>query len=170
MARIRRADWGPRFIDSYRASGNVRLSATSAGIDRDTVYKRRKRDERFAADWAAAQEDAIDVLEAEARRRALSASDQLLMFLLKAHRPGTYRDNARLELTGPAGGPIVTQQVLSGLDDHARFVVEGQTILDFHADRGQIAWADKPPSVMSVSTEAFGQVSLRRVPKPRARL
>jgi hypothetical protein len=119
MARTRRPDWGPRFIESFRASGNVRLSASSAGIDRDTAYKRRRRDPRFAAAWAQAQEDAIDVLEAEARRRALSVSDTLLMFLLRAHRPTMYRDNARLELTGAAGGPIQTQ-VLSGMDDHEK--------------------------------------------------
>jgi hypothetical protein len=119
MARIRRPDWSPRFIESFRASGNVRLSASSAGIDRDTAYKRRRRDPRFAAAWAAAEQDAVDILEAEARRRALSVSDALLMFLLRAHRPGLYRDNARLELTGAAGGPIQTQ-VLAGFGDHER--------------------------------------------------
>jgi hypothetical protein len=120
MARNGRPDWGPRFLESFRASGNVRLSASSAGIDRDTVYKRAGRDPGFAAAWAQAREDAIDGLEAEARRRALSTSDTLLMFLLRANRPAMYRDNARLELTGPAGGPIVTQQVLAGMGDHEK--------------------------------------------------
>jgi hypothetical protein len=98
MARSRRPDWGPRFIESFRASGNVRLSASSAGIDRDTAYKRRARDPRFAEAWAQAREDAIDVLEAEARRRALSASDALLMFLLRAHRPSLYRERLDVRL------------------------------------------------------------------------
>ena len=120
MARSHRPDWGPRFIESFRASGNVRLSASSAGIDRDTVYKRAGRDPQFAAAWAGAREDAIDGLEAEARRRALSTSDTLLMFLLRANRPAKYRDNARLEVTGAAGGPIVTQQVLAGMGDHEK--------------------------------------------------
>lgn len=117
MARVRRVDWAGRFLEALRASGNVRLSASAAGIDRDTAYKRRRRDQHFAAAWAAAEQDAIDILEAEARRRALSVSDQLLMFLLRAHRPELYRDNTRLELTGAAGGPIVTS-ILAGLDDH----------------------------------------------------
>jgi hypothetical protein len=77
---------------------NVRLSASSAGIDRDTAYKRRARDPRFAEAWAQAREDAIDVLEAEARRRALSASDALLMFLLRAHRPSLYRERVDVRL------------------------------------------------------------------------
>lgn len=119
MARIRRPDWAPRFLDALRSTCNVRLSASSAGIDRDTAYKRRRRDPSFAAAWDAAEQDAIDVLEAEARRRALSVSDTLLMFLLRAHRPALYRDNARLELTGAAGGPIQTQ-VLTGMGDHEK--------------------------------------------------
>jgi hypothetical protein len=98
MARNRRPDWAPRFIESFRATGNVRLSASSAGIDRDTAYKRRGRDPRFAAAWAQAREDAIDVLEAEARRRALSVSDALLMFLLRAHRPALYRERVDVRL------------------------------------------------------------------------
>jgi hypothetical protein len=96
--RGRRPDWGPRFIESLRASGNVRLSAAAVGIDRDTAYKRRRRDSRFAADWAAAEQDAIDMLEAEARRRALGGSDALLMFLLRGHRPGLYRERVDVRL------------------------------------------------------------------------
>ena len=96
----------------------MRLAASGAGVTRDAPYKRAKVSPAFAAAWTRAREDAIDMLEAEARRRALSVSDTLLMFLLRAHRPAVYRDNARLELTGAAGGPIVTQQVLSDLDDH----------------------------------------------------
>ena len=98
MARNQRPDWGPRFLEVFRSTANVRLSADSAGIDRDTAYKRRGRDVRFAEAWAQAEQDAIDVLEAEARRRALSVSDTLLMFLLKAHRPDRYRETIRIDI------------------------------------------------------------------------
>jgi len=90
--RRRKPDWARRFLEVFRATCNVRLSADAAGIDRDTAYWRRQRDETFAARWAQAEQDAIDVLEAEARRRALSVSDTLLIFLLKAHRPARYRE------------------------------------------------------------------------------
>ena len=87
-----RQDWVPRFLDAIRASGNVRLAANAAGIDRSTPYIRASRDPAFKAAWAEANEDAVDLLEAEARRRALTTSDGLLMFLLRAHRPERYRD------------------------------------------------------------------------------
>jgi len=56
----------------------VRLAARGAAVTRDAPYKRAKVSPTFAAAWAQAEQDAIDVLAAEARRRALSASDALL--------------------------------------------------------------------------------------------
>jgi hypothetical protein len=95
--RTRRRDWSARFLEVLRSTCNVRLSADAAGIDRDTAYRRRGRDPRFAARWAQAEQDGIDVLEAEARRRALSVSDTLLIFLLKAPRPERYRESIRID-------------------------------------------------------------------------
>jgi hypothetical protein len=59
------------------------------------------------------------LLEAEARRRAMSTSDTLLIFLLKARRPAVYRENARVELTGIAGGPVALSPVLAQVPDKA---------------------------------------------------
>jgi DNA-directed RNA polymerase specialized sigma24 family protein len=98
VRRARRPDWKPRFLEIIRATGNVRLAASAAGIDRSTPYRRAQRDPVFARDWAAAEQDAIDALEAEARRRALASSDQLLMFLLRAHRPERYRETLDLHV------------------------------------------------------------------------
>jgi hypothetical protein len=96
-ARSRRPDWEDRFIQVFAATGNVRLSATAAGVSRDAPYKRAQSDRNFAAEWLRAREDAVDILEAEARRRALNSSDALLIFLLKSLRPETFRD--RVDLT-----------------------------------------------------------------------
>jgi len=93
-----RADWAARFIEVFAATGNVRLASGAAGVSRDAPYKRAGRSPAFAARWARAREEAIDTLEAEARRRALSGSDALLMFLLRAHRPERYRETIRLDI------------------------------------------------------------------------
>jgi len=45
-------------------------------------------------------EDAVDVLEAVARRRAVQGSDTLLIFLLKAARPAKYRERHQVEHSG----------------------------------------------------------------------
>jgi hypothetical protein len=95
--RSRRPDWVPRFLEVFGATGNVRLSSTAAGVSRDAPYKRAQADASFARDWLQAREDAVDILEAEARRRALTTSDSLLVFLLKSLRPETFRD--RVDIT-----------------------------------------------------------------------
>lgn len=112
--------WAQPFLDLYAQTGNVMLSARGAGVERQTPYQLRGRDERFALAMAEADEASIQVLEAEARRRAMSTSDRLLEFLLKARRPATYRENHRVEVVGDGGGPIRTEVVPEGLNDHER--------------------------------------------------
>jgi len=95
--RAHRPPWADRFIEVFAVTGNVRLAATAAGVSRDAPYKRAQVDASFARDWLQAREDAVDMLEAEARRRAMSSSDSLLIFLLKSLRPETFRD--RVDIT-----------------------------------------------------------------------
>ena len=99
-----------RFLAKMRDSGNVRLSCMAAGVPRRTVYNWRNKWSTFAAEWDEAKEDACDILEGEAWKRAVQGqSDRLLMFLLKAHRREVYGDMIRQELTGADGGAIVLQ-------------------------------------------------------------
>lgn len=94
--RARRPDWAVRFIDVFAATGNVRLAATAAGVSRSAPYKKAETDSTFAAAWLEAREDAVDILEAEARRRALASSDSLLVFLLKSERPDKFREKVEI--------------------------------------------------------------------------
>lgn len=112
--------WAKVFLDLFAQSGNVMLSARGASVDRSTPYELRSRDESFATAWAEADRAATMVLEAEARNRAMKGSDRLLIFLLQARDPARYRPNYRVELTGDGGGPVRTQVVPEGLDDHER--------------------------------------------------
>ena len=93
-----RPDWTARFIEVFAATGNVRLAASAAGVSRDAPYKRAQVSPSFAGAWLQAREDAVDILEAEARRRALSTSDTLLMFLLKSDRPDKYRERVDIRV------------------------------------------------------------------------
>lgn len=129
--------WREPFLAALRDGGIVRYACAAAGVNHTTVYALAKEDPTFAADFAAAREDAIQVLEKEARRRAVEGtdrpvyqggelvgyvrefSDRLLEFVLKGARPEIYRDNVRVESVGPDGGPI-RHQMLTGLDDHER--------------------------------------------------
>jgi hypothetical protein len=97
-------------------------AARDCGIDRRTAYAARAVDHDFAAAWDIALEDGVQVLEEEARRRAVNGvtrekgiyhqgvqvgtetvteySDTLLIFLLKAKRPEVYRDRTDVKHTG----------------------------------------------------------------------
>ena len=100
--------WTATFLTVLRETANVRASADAAGIDRRTAYYRRDHDPDFRAAWDDALEDACDVLEAKARERALAGlSDNLLIFLLKAHRPRVYRETTR-----PTGFEHLTDEEL----------------------------------------------------------
>lgn len=89
-------DWEDRFIDILSKSCNVSLAAEGAGVVRARAYARRKESPLFAQRWDTAKEIALDVLEAEAYRRARSSSDVLLIFLLKAHNPDKYREQLQI--------------------------------------------------------------------------
>lgn len=110
------------FLDALRNTCNVRAACNAASVGRSTVYERRESDDTFKGAWDEAEQDGVDLLKAEARRRALLGvdepvyyqgkrvgfirrySDALLMFLLKAHEPEVYRE--RYEVTGAGGGPV----------------------------------------------------------------
>jgi hypothetical protein len=113
-----------KFLKALAESGIVGVAIKAAGICRDTAYLWRKDDSDFAQAWDEALEQATEKLEAEAYRRAHDGvlkpvfqngqevgqireySNTLLIFLLKAQRPEKYRDNAKVELSGPNNGPI----------------------------------------------------------------
>jgi hypothetical protein len=108
---FRTEKWKRIFIEELARSGNVLLSSRKAGVNRATVYVARKDDPAFADQWDDAIDEAVDLLEAVARGRAVNGtekpvyrggvqvgtireySDTLLMFLLKAHRPERFRDS-----------------------------------------------------------------------------
>ena len=92
--------WEETFLAVFRKEGNIRKACEMAGISRQAVYAHREKSKRFFRDWEDAKDDAIDVLEAEAFRRAKKQSDVLLIFLLKSHRPGVYRETVTNDHTG----------------------------------------------------------------------
>lgn len=106
------------FLEALRETCNVAYASKVVGISRQTLYKHRKNDKTFEADWDDAIDFAMDNLEGEAYRRAHEGtakpvfykgdlcghvqefSDGLTQFLMKAHRPEKYRERVDLKHTG----------------------------------------------------------------------
>ena len=138
------AVWRGVFIERLKATGNVTLAATGAGVSRQQAYRTRNRNKTFRRQWDEAIEDAVDLLAGEARRRATGMnrdvwyagkvvgsereySDAPLMFLLRAHRPHLYRDNVKVEHSGGmevTGDRKVTFEFVRPSEQHARTLAE----------------------------------------------
>ena len=153
-----RSSWKPLFLDTLRGTGNVRLSASNAGVARQVAYRARDSSPGFRADWDEAMEEARELLEAEARRRASIGvdepvfykgkvvghvrkySDNLLMFLLKAHWPDKFRENVSIDqrVSGRDGGPVKTQHVFQpsqeAWDEVVRIRTEFERLRDGDTD------------------------------------
>lgn len=110
-------DWRPAFLNSMKKLGNVTKACTAAKIGRSTAYDMYESDAAFAKDWDEALEEATDLLELEARRRAEKGvrtpvyqggvlvgykqmySDGLMQVLLKANRPEKYKERTAVDHT-----------------------------------------------------------------------
>lgn len=66
------------FLDMLAETGNVTKACASADIGHTTVYQWRKDDPEFAEQWDRALDIAADILELEARRRAVDGVDEPL--------------------------------------------------------------------------------------------
>lgn len=122
-------NWPDVFLAEYAKAGIVTTAARKARVTRANVYARRESHPEFAQAMDAAREEATDLLEAEALRRAAKGtlkpvfykgqqcgsireySDALMALLLKANRPEKYKERTEQQLSGS-----VTVKTMS-LDD-----------------------------------------------------
>lgn len=122
----RSPDFEEKFLDGLRKGLTPKEAAECIGIDRSTAFLWKRDSDDFRQRWEAAIDEGTDLLEKEARRRAVDGveepvfyqgvvcggvqrySDTLLTLMLKGRRPGVY-NTERHEHTGEGGGPIATQ-------------------------------------------------------------
>lgn len=117
------------FLEALAGGASITRAAEAAAVGRTTVYEWREGDPAFAKAWDDALEAGIDLLEEEARRRAVEGverpvvamgkiardddgnvlkireySDTLLALMLKAKRPQQYRE--RVDVNAKHSGGI----------------------------------------------------------------
>lgn len=117
------------FIAVLAQGGSITRAAGAAGIARSTAYEWRDADTAFAKLWDEALDAGIDLLEDEARRRAVDGverpvvamgkiarnddgtvlkireySDTLLALMLRAKKPEQYRD--RVDVNAKHSGAV----------------------------------------------------------------
>ena len=131
------------FLEAYKNTGNVSVAARASGIERYRFYNWLESDPEFLKASRDAEEAATERMEAEAVRRAVQGtekgiyhqgvkvdivkeySDLLLIFLMKARAPQKYRENMKIEASGPNGGPIEVMPVFNvdglSIEERRRF-------------------------------------------------
>jgi hypothetical protein len=120
----RRRQWKVKFLQHLAECGNVKLSADAAGVGRRTVYTHRQSDKDFAAKWAEAMEDAADVLEAEAHRRAVAGCDEPVIY--EGKLCGRYVDaQGRTVADNTPGATLVPLTVKKFSDTLLIFLLKG---------------------------------------------
>lgn len=83
-------------IAAYLKHGTVVAACAAAHCGRTTWYEWLNTDDLFNRLVVEAHENLIDLLEAEARKRAIAGSDTLLIWLLKCLRRGLFGDKERI--------------------------------------------------------------------------
>lgn len=129
-----RPDWRAKFLKELARGGLVLPACDIAGVSKSTVYELRKSDPEFAAAWDDSLERSADVLEAEARRRAVEGvvkpiyqggelvgtervySDTLLVVLLRGRRPEIYSERHKLD-ANVSGQMALSPGMKAALDD-----------------------------------------------------
>ena len=92
---------------------SINAACRAAGVGRTTYYMWRNDDPEFASAADDAIEAGTDTLEDIARERAKDSSDTLLIFLLKARRPGKYRERYIVEGGDKPIEVVVTRRIVS---------------------------------------------------------
>jgi hypothetical protein len=161
--RPKLAEWQGHFLTHFAGYGIIGDACKAARVSRDIVDKYRQKDSLFAAAFADAQADAVEVLEAAARHRAVEGvrrlkfdkmgnacidpetgepydereySDALLTTLLRAHSP-KYREKAELRVEG-----AITQVQLTVADLEALQARRREAIL---RGRGEVIDVETVP-------------------------
>lgn len=108
--RLRTARNREEILAALTQGWSVHGATRQAGIGYRSYYDWRNDDPIFRAEADAAMEAATDLLEDEARRRAMDQSDLLLIFLLRSRRPHIYNRRQVVAVGGDLDNPLVVHQ------------------------------------------------------------
>lgn len=141
--------WLTHFLTAVAAGSSLSEAARAAGVPASTVYRLRKEDADFQAALADAEEESVDILETEARRRAVDGEPE----------PVLYQGQPTYELEyDDAGYPIydTIQQETPGFNEKGEPIVQ---LIDVKRPRRKLD-ADGNPVVLTVRKRSDSLLTL----------
>lgn len=109
-----------KFLAVYVETCNITRAAQAAGLSRQAHYEWLMHDPDYPAQFAKAQEQAVDAMESIAWDRAQTTSDTLMIFLLKGARPDKYRERSHQQLDANVAVDMSIEQRMAAGRNRAR--------------------------------------------------
>lgn len=116
--------WKPAFLAALRETGVIRYACEAADIGRTTAYRFRGQDASFAAEWDDAMQDAADLLELEAVRRARTGVRDPVIYQGKPCGAWV-NDKGEIVSEGTPGAKLVPLTVTKYSDTLLMFLLKG---------------------------------------------
>lgn len=104
-----RAELKGALLVALYEEGTITNAARVVGLCRSTVHNWRGEDESFDLALLDTKEACVDRVEGALYKDALAGEVTSRIFYLKGQRPKVWHDKARLEVSGPGGGPVPVQ-------------------------------------------------------------
>ena len=104
-----RADLKGAALCALQEHGARGVAAKAIGINRRTLYAWGEEDEEFGLAVKDVEEYCTDLIEHRLWKQAQAGDTVAGIFYLKGRRPKVWHDKARLEVSGPGGGPVPVQ-------------------------------------------------------------
>ena len=95
--------WEKKFFEAFRRTANVTQSALAAGVDRYTIYKRKKNNAGFRARLEDAEQEALEMIESVLTIEAQQGDVRTGQWMLARRWPDRYADpiqRAQVATTG----------------------------------------------------------------------
>ena len=153
--------WVNPFLTALAQTGVLRAAAAHAGVSTTAVYNRRKTDDDFAAAYEQAIEDSIDLLDHEARHRALHGVEEPVVYQGQL-TPVFERDEQGDIVTSPVSGAPVQARNPDGTPKWLTVTKKSDSLLMFvlKGNRRRI-YGDKT----EVTGDAGGPIQIDEVKK-----
>lgn len=169
------ASWVVPFLQALASGCTVSEAAQAAGITSSTAYNLRRNDADFAEAWRVALEDSTDVLEREARRRAIDGVEEPVVYQGQL-TPVFERDEHGQVVTTEDGKPVQARNADGSLrwltvrkpsDALLALLLKGRR-KEFSTERTELTGADGAPVAIDATTRAARVAALLQAAKARS--
>lgn len=107
------------FLRYYASGFSAYVAARKVGVTRTAIFELRRRDAEFAKKYEAAREASLDAMEDNMQDMANNGNLTAMFGILRAFRPGRWRENVKVEHSGTVDIPASFAQAMEQMQSAA---------------------------------------------------